>query len=512
MSDTKTLPFELTNKSVLEWLSQLNSSDVLLTSNKLYKVLSLLKKQHTSIDTATLGIVVMRLTPVVMYLSGFLEKAIIAHPHERKIAQISIRILRHLAFLHVYLARRVERHHDQVLHANYALQIVAVAFQHSALGNVVPSSVLWECVRECYELAVTEEFLEMPVKDPLAEFEALPTISLAIRRVLLFCVTNPYQFSPQDILSLFNYCTVNAHLVHFVRQGMSLDHVFCWDYTETECYQLVCTRPETLPDTCVLFHLNALLHSEKKTALVIEGADLLIAALNQYRDLVENTKFILAKPYVFVSGFEQVQAFFSKHVRQHKILTLNTPSPNDLNFSSLELVKQRANEDKNKIEVKIEQIASEDIWSYGQDEVEKIKLKFGPMKLVLTPQRLFYVAEVMEAKLGCGDIFVCYDTSLKPVLGITRHVEMKQLGAIQRSVVELCRGQVSILEYTNADDEIITAILQDNKSHHELFLEPGKYTVGNVLKFTTVELVLDRLLELSPKFMRYAVSLKKKGR
>ena len=80
----------------------------------------------------------------------------------------------------------------------------------------------------------------------------------------------------------------------------------------------------------------------------------------------------------------------------------------------------------------------------------------------------------MEVKLLTGDLLICYDSSLKLALGITHHVELKQQGAIQKSVVELCRGQVSLLQQTGPVAETkIQALLLEYEAKHELFLASG---------------------------------------
>jgi len=438
-----------------------------------------------------------------MTLSATLEKAIIKYPQKRKSAQLSTRLLRNIVFLHVYLAGQLDHQSDQLLHANYAIQFVGVALKHAALSYERPSNLLWECMSECYVLALHEDFLDRTVKNLLTEFKVLSTISLALKRLLLFSLANPYQYSQKDILSLYDFCTQNSVLIHFVHQGMSLDHVFCWDYTANDSFQPVYTRSEKLPYNSVLFHTNALVHAKHNKALTIEGADLLIASLNQYRDLVASTKFTLAEPFIFVSSFEQVFEFFSTHIHKHQILIINTPTPKDLNFSSLELLEEK---EKKKV---VEHVSPTDIWGSKQGLKEKVRLKFGSLKLVQTSLPLIFVAESVEAKLVSGDIFICYDSSLKLALGITRHVELKQQGAIQKSVVELCRGQVSLLQQTGPVTETtIQALLLENEAKHELFLASGKYSMGTVLEFDQIEVVLERLLELSPTFMRYAVSVR----
>lgn len=500
LSETISLPFEFSNQSISEWLVQFQSSDVLLMSNEVYKVLAILNSEYKKIDPAALAIIMMRLTPVVMTLSATLEKAIIKHSQGRKVAKMSIRLLYHLAFLHAHLAKKIVLKRDKALHVNYAVQIGGVILLHCALNYERPSSVLWDCVAECYELASHEDLLDISVTSPLADFQALPTISLALKRLLLFCLANPHRLDQDDILSLFGFCTENSFLVHFVAPDIPAERVFCWDYSEGSRYQPVYARPDKLPEACVLFNTQALMLAENKRDLDIEGADLVIAVFDQYRLLFENTQFTLSKPYVFVSGFEQVLVFFNKHVRQHQILAINTPTPKDINFSSLALVKEEPQS-----EPVIDKVSSTDIWNHKVEVPEKVKFRFGALKLVKTPQSLFFIAEAMELKLILGDIFIYYDADLNVALGITRHVELQQSGTIQKSVVEVCLGHVSLLQQARTNSQ---ALLLENNAQHELFLVSGKYALDTVLQFDQVEVVLERLLEVSAKFMRYAVSVR----
>lgn len=507
MSDTHSLPFEFTTQSISEWLSQLDCSDVLLNSTELYKVLSTLKKEHKKIDPAALAIIMMRLTPVVVTLSACLQQAIVKHSQTRKVAKISVRILYHVAFLHAFLARKSEQKSDKALHLNYAVQILGLSFQHCALSYENPSAFLWQCLNECYELACNENLLEMPAKNAYADFRTLSTISLALRRILLFCLTNPYGFSQQDILSLFDFCTQHSALVNFVERGMSTNCVFYWNYGVRNNYTPVYVKSETLPASCVLFNVRALIRSEVKGSLTIDNADLLIAKLDHYKHVLEDTKFTLANPYVFVSGFKQVMEFFSKHVREQQIFAINTPRPKDLSFSTLELEMLQAHE----MEVSVEHVSSSDIWSHHKETKEESKLKLEPMKLVQTAYDLFFIAETMDVKLVSGDILVCYDSNLKPVVCITRRVESKQqTGGGQASVIELRQGRASLLQQTEGVPKtLIQALLVENEATAELYLLPGDFKTGAVIKFEQIEVVLDRLLELSPKFMQYAVSVRK---
>ena len=503
MSNPFSLPFELTNQSVSDWLKQLKSSDVVLTSNEVYSVLSILKKEQENIDVASLALITLRITPVVMYLSGFLEQAILKYPQQRKIPQISIRILRHLAFLHLCLAQRLEQRDQRVLHLNYALQILGIAFKLSALSYERPSAVFWEYMEECYTLALANKLLDIDVAKPLADFQALTTISLALKRLLLFWVANPYRFSQADIQTFFNFCTLNSHLVKLVNPNLAVESVFCWDYSQSDGFQPVYPRPVRLPGKYILFHANDLLHSEQKKRLSIAGSELFLARLSHYKELIESTKFALAKTYVIASGFEQLTEFFARHVRNNEILRLNTPSPKELNFASLDLVQKKV-----KKKPVLERVSSTDIWGGAEDSKEKVEVKFGAMKLVQTSQAHFYVAETLLVNLVEGDVFVAYDSSLKPVLGVSRRTDCgQQRGRLQKSVVQLIAGQVSVLSQSHLVVDR-SALLLTHESTFELFLDSGQYAVGSVLRFDQAEVTLERLLELSPKFMRYVVSVR----
>lgn len=507
MSETLALPFVYTNKSISAWLSKFDTADVPFMCHELLKVLSILKEHHKKIDSGALAIVVKRLTPVMAHVSTLLISAIIDHSQASKIAKMSTRTLHYLAFLHAHLAWRVKLKDNKVLHVNYAIQMTGMAFRHCALSYQRPSVGLWECLGDCYELAITHNFLDIAVKKPLIEFQALVTASLALKRLLLFWLANPYRLSQQDILVLFDFCTENCALVHFVQRDMFADHVFCWEYKVITAYQPVDMRPTKIPDGCVAFNTHALVNFEHKQSLNIEAVNLVIAIFDQYRSLLENTKFTLSKSFIFASRFECVVDFFVKHVRQHQVLTINSPAPADLNFFSLAMIQE-----KDKHEVKVEKVSSTDIWGYQiedeENEDEELTHKFGAMKLVQTSLPLFYVAETMAVKLLAGDIFVCYDSALKPALGIARRVELKQTGTIKQSVIELCRGRVTLLQQTGQFEQTKSALLLEDGAQKELFMVPAKYETGKVLKFDHVDVVLQRLLEISPYFMRFSVSVR----
>ncbi|NOQ17483.1 MAG: hypothetical protein GQ581_10530 [Methyloprofundus sp.] len=501
MANPFSLPFQFNHQSISEWLGHFKSAGVIVTGQEINGVLTILNREHAKIEVPRLQLVVMRLTPAVLYLAEFLQKAIIAKPQQTKTAQMSCHILQCMAFLHGYLAKQVTDNPQKVLHANYALQITGIAFQHYAISYERPPGELWEGMSKCYQLALHANLLDVPVEKPLPGLQVVATIALALKRNLLFCLASPYRFKQQKIQQLFLFCTQNSKSVDFVQPGSSIEYVFCWDYQASSSFQPVYARPEQLPEKYVLFHAYDLLQAEQaKQHPSVEGPQL-TSYFSYYEELLSRSKFSLSKPHVFVSGFAQIFEFFERHVRDYGISTANPPpSPKNLNFSNLDLTTDKAPKKQS-----INKVASSEIWDVSQDDTDSAKLKFGAIKLVSTAQPLFFVAEVMQLKLAVGDVFVGYDTTLKPKLGLVHCVDIKLNGKIQKSVVEICTGKVSVLSQSQS---MINhqALLLEHETGMELFLAGGKYALGTILKFDEKDLVLEKVVSMSPKYMRYVVT------
>ncbi|NOQ63004.1 MAG: hypothetical protein GQ582_00650 [Methyloprofundus sp.] len=476
-------------------------------SNEVYKLLSTLKKEHQNIDAAALALVITELTPAIIDLSELLEKIFISFAKGAKVGKVNIRILFYLAFLHVELAKRLASQHDKVLHANYAMQLIGLLTKNCALSYERLPEGLYACASECYHLAMLEGILKDSVQDPLEKFQTLDTFSLALKRWLLFYVMNPYQFNQQDIISLFDFCSENSALLHII-ESMTPDlvgeQVFCWDYKQEGSYQPIFLTQKEFIDDSVLFTTNALVNFDTKQELRIESPDLLMAILSQFKLLLDSSRFSEFEAYIFVSGFSSIVSFFNKHTYQGRIVRLNSPTPKTLNFSSVMNVS-----DHRSLEEEKEMVSAADIWDHKKEERLKQGLVFGVMKLVNVDLMSFYVAESMSIELSAADLFVCYAEDLSIELGIVRRVRGSGKGAIQKSVVELCSGELTLLKQVDNETGGV-ALLLKQESSYEVFLKPGQYRVETRLVFDQVQITLERLVEISENFTRYVVSVKRK--
>lgn len=497
MANPFSLPFQFNNKSISEWLSHFKSAGVVVAGQEIKAVLTILEREHSKIEVPALQLVLVRLTPAVLYLESFLQKMLIAKPQQIKTAQMSCHILQCLAFLHVHLAKQVSTQTQKVMHANYGMQITGIALQHYALRYERPSKALWEYMSECYQLALHSNLLDVPVAKPLPELSVVVTVALALKRNLLFCIASPYRFKRQQIQQLFLFCTQHSQQVDFVRPGSSIKQVFCWDYQAVDCFQPVYARPAQPPEKHVLFHAYDLLQAERA---LDNNNEQLTRYFSYYEALLAGSKFSLSKPHVFVSGFAQVFEFFERHVRDYGLSTANPPpSPRNLNFTNLDLTYDKPPKKKG-----LQRVDASEIWDLSQEDIERIQLQFGAIKLVSTEQPSFFVAEAMQVKLQVGDVFLAYDTKLQPKLGVVHCIDVRLKGTIQKSVVEMCAGKVSVL--SQAESPINQrALLLEHDRGAELFLTEGKYVLGTVLQFDEKKVILEKVLNLSPKYMRYIV-------
>jgi hypothetical protein len=202
-----------------------------------------------------------------------------------------------------------------------------------------------------------------------------------------------------------------------------------------------------------------------------------------------------------VSSFAQIFEFFDRHVRDYGISTANPPpSPKNIDFLHLDLSVDTAPKKQG-----MYRVSSEAIWGASPEGAESRRLKFGAIKLISTARPLFFVAEAMQLKLAVGDVFVGYDSALKPKLGLVHCIDVKLNGKIQKSVVEMCTGKLSVLSWSQP---VIKhqALLLEHETGMELFLAEGKYALGTVLQFDEKDLLLEKVVSMSPKYIRYVVT------
>ncbi len=510
------LPFDFNSASISSWLNQLNPSDAVLAGYDIFNVLKILRREIKTVDINSLELLVAHLTPVVLSISGILEKAYFnkgdnLNTQQCKIVRLNTVILSNLAFLHIHLIKQDTEQKKKTLHGTYSVHLIGMALYQYALAYEQENSSLWDMAGEVYTLALTDNLLEKIVDKPLKACGKLPAIGFVLKRNLLFSLENHHKFSHQELKSYFDFCSSHYQCVEFNQLGVKTEQGFCWQYETGEKPFPVTSKSETKissdlilaaigkkKQSRLIFNIEPLLAGIKNFDINVpfDASLRVIEHLSNYREIKE-TKFALPSHYIFVFSFEVITEFLSRLDRKNARYTFKPPSVDDLNFSSLDLAPI--------LKEKPQNVNSSDIW--GRRE-ENIVLKYGAKKTFKTTLPGFLTVEWMIVAVASNGLILMYDKNMKISIAVVRRLEEKESHSnVQNGIIEVLDGSVSVEEIKigNVQDK---AVLLTQKESHELILSEGKYMTGTSIKLKQGTLVLDRLLENTNYFVRYAVSLK----
>lgn len=480
-----------------EWLAKLGGMNGIAASNEAYKFIVALKKEADKIDPAALRRAVMQITPLALYLSDFLEKTYLEKIAPR-IAQLNTHLLRQLAALHSRCAETADID-QKIRHYNYALQMQGLVHYLRVLSYELPSSSLWAEMGMAYQAALDLQ-ITVAVTDNLPPaMKKLNTIEKTAKRNLLFAACNAYRLSRPNIQALFRFCAEQHGYLELNKLGATSNEGFCWAYTEKQLPFPIKTLAEGRNG--VIFNAEPLLKAQRQGTINWPITDFLPIqnALSNYKNLISSPSLALANNHVFISEYERVIEFFSSHIRSELAWIMNSPTPEHLNFSSLELLKDDQG--------KKERVSSEEIW--GKPKEEKLTLAstdFGAIKTVKTDIPGFFVCEAIRAKLRDQDLLALYGNDLKPHLAIVRRLEPTKQAHMQKALIEILPGTTKTL--TIGDGKTTTtALFSQHQDIRQLFIAPEKYATGSVLQTSAGPVMLERLIEATLHFQRYQVNL-----
>lgn len=480
-----------------EWLANLNNMNDIAASNEAYKLIVALKKEADRIDPAALRHVVMQITPLALYLSDFLEKNYLDKITPR-IARLNSHLLRQLASLHSRCAESADID-QKIRHYNYALQMQGVVHYLRVLSYELPSSSLWAEMGRIYQTAIDLRITDAVSINLPPAMKKLNTIEKIVKRNLLFAICNAYRLSRPNIQTLFRFCTEQHAYLELHRLGDTSNEGFCWPYiTKQQPYPI---KHPADGKNGMIFNAEPLIRAQRQGFLSWPMPDPshILNALTNYKNLISSQLTALPNSHVFISEFDRVVTFFNAHIRSELVWTMNSPTPEHLNFSSLELIQEERR--------KTERISHEDIWGKPKDEILRLaSTDFGAIKTVKTDIPGFFVCDTIRAKLRDQDLLALYGSDLKPYLAIVRRLEQTKLAHMQKALIEILPGSVKTV--TIWDEKTpATALLRKHKDITQLFLAPEKYATGSVLQTSIGQAMLERLIEVTPYFMRYQIGL-----
>jgi len=252
----------------------------------------------------------------------------------------------------------------------------------------------------------------------------------------------------------------------------------------------------------LVFNLDSLFRAHRQSQIQwpLDNPVALIDALSRYKSRLNPNNIALPTYHVFIPGQEQTFEFFSRHIRGGTVSLFNAPSPESLNFSSLEVVQEERR--------KTPRTDSDDIW--GKTRNEKLKLKmtdFGALKTYKTDTANLFGCEAIKAKLVDQDILGLYGNDMKPRLAIVRRLEPETLPTTQKALIEMIPGTPSAVQLMPDSSQEQIALLITQQETRQLIVAPQKLSTGSRVPCSAGILFLDRLLQITDHFLRYQVSL-----
>lgn len=466
-------------------------------SNEAYKLIIALKKEASKTDPETLRQIVTQVSPLILSLSDFLEKSYLNKITPR-VVQLNIHLLRQFASLHFKSAETAEIG-QKVQHYNYALQMQGITHYLYVLSYERPSSSLWTEMGMVYQAALDLEITNIIADNLPKALQKLNTIEKAVKRNLLFAICNAYYLPQPNIQALFRFCTEQHSYLELNKLGEDSHEGFCWSYTtKLQPYPI---NSSINGKSGLIFNAEPITKAQRQSLLnwPISNPIPILNALSNYKNLITSTTIGLFNNHVFICEYERVIEFFNTHIRSELVWTVNSPTPEHLNFSSLELFQEERR--------KTQRVTNEDIW--GKPKDEKLKLvftDFGAIKTVKTDIPGFFVCEAIKAKLRNQDLLALYGKDLKPYLAIVRRLEPTKLTNIQKALIQIIPGTLKTVTIWDGPTPI-SALLRKYQDITQLFFAQQKLATGSVLQTSVGQITLERLIEVTPYFMRYQIGL-----
>ena len=480
------------------WRQNLERQDAIESGTEIFNALKTLKPLIETSSIQDFQPFIDELTLSVLHVTPRLEALYAINPKQRKLNQLNVSLLTQQAKL---LLQCAETHEDspKALRLNQALHLLSIGHYQTVLSYSRPSHALWLAMGRIYHIGHKSNLLQAQVNADPAQPNPLNTLEKTLKRILLFTVSHAYRLRPSEIKALFEYCAELSQHVELYKLGTVNREGFCWLYKQGQLpYPIY--QPVRLADA-LTFNTDPLVSQHKMMRLnwPLQNPNRILQALNNYKEIASSSAMVLPNHHVFVSGTDKVSMLLHKHLRNERVWPVNSPTPAQLNFSSLELYQDKPVSQK-------EKVGREDIWGSSHKEKEKLDFdEFGALKTYKTNAPGYFVNESIKAKLQDQDLLVLYGSDLIPQLAIVRRLEPSKTPLIEKGLLQLLPGRASAVVLLEAPSKI--AVLLRQQELLQLFLPPEKYTTGASLNTSSGLLSWSRLIETTPYFMRYQVEM-----
>lgn len=484
-------------EALAHWLEGLEQLEDIAAANQLYAFLSQLKKQPGLFDAHVCLAGLTALPYRVHTLAKGLEKLHLKNPQQPKIAQLNTALLRQSAWLLTQCAQVASSTTQCTAWFNHALYFQGLAHYTSVLAYQRPSGSLWRDMGQTYQRALQADVVDSPLEPDTVLDARLNTLHKTLKRTLLFTISNPYRLSVTEIQKWFDFCAEIQPTLQWQSATDKTTEGWIWHY-DNEQLPIPWQADDNLKNS-LRFHSDEL-HKAHRLGQInwpLQNPAILLHTLNHYKDIANSTAMALPSHHVFISETERVMTFFQKHIREGLVWTMNSPSPVDLNFSSLELHQESTSAHR------VERVSRDAIWGDGKKDDVLSLHEFGAMKAYKTDAPGFFVTESIRAPLHHQDLLALYGKELMPSLAIVRRLEYSPNKNVQKALIQVLPGKVTPVILQEEGSGI--ALLLNHQEEMQCFVLPQRLDTKRVLKTQQCQLVLNKVMEVTVSFMRFAV-------
>lgn len=504
MPDHKTLPFELNEPEVAQWLNKISKESPINSGSQLNHVLTALRKEKYPADIVLP--VLLKLAPVSLHSSNTLSaliKSDVPDSKTLKIAKLSLLLLRNQSLALQQVADAATTENADRLHAVfYALQFIGQYLRLSSQFQELPSETLWQVSGELYITAQQHEQLHQAVSSKITEFRQQHSIFEVLKRNILFTLLGFHQFTASDNQAIYSFCNDNSNLLA-LKTADDKNNFFSWKISESIPYfsqenqKTTGNLRELSIDTKPL--IPTLRPASFNTPINQNDLDFLLTICNGYSKQLNDS--VPSPPVIFgiCIGISASHNFLNQQKRLNRIQQLSSQVVQEeesiINMSLMPLDFEKKLQDK---------VLTQPVSPLRTPSLQSLI----NAKITQTTQNDFILAQIQQQQCKIGELTLLINNKNVIFPGIVRQVKSGSDSSSTKLLIEKFKGELAAHNFHSEQNDISGQLISVNEdgAQPEIILPYAKYRNGSKLLFNNRSARLVSLIDYSLSFARYRIN------
>lgn len=500
MSDSSTLPFELSADSLAGWLESIRLLQPVNAGTQLNQALIQIRK--TPCDSSLLLSLLVSLTPATLAQANALIASIQSGPQNAKtikVIRLILQLFRHLSLAFYALLKSSPLSMPQKLQACYlSLQLIGQHIRVSGLFYELPSVSLWNKSSELYLFAQANQGLDTEIDCKLADFRLQSTIAAVLKRNLLFTFLTCHQPGVKGNQALFTFANQYAHLLEF-SAGTGNSCRFVWHLHHGLPFTAIQNQQYRKPTEISLYtghlldHLNDELLRNALTAAELERLE---EHLSVYQELSNGSLPSSPIRYTLITGFKAVCDTLSIQEKIHRLHVISAQLKDNQRISPLTL-------EPSEFEKSLLNNVSLPSDNASQSGLDRNNMT---VQVLQSKNQRFVHAECKRPGFSAGEIAVLINHRNEAMVGIIRQLNKKTGQDAALLLIERITGTITTHTIRDGQYQDIQAmVVNETTDHAEILLRFDKFRNGTEFSLNNKTVRLVSLVEYSSSLVRYNV-------